>query len=143
MEEAKLSKSQRQQIIFNYLKGKPDPLYEVQETKYGKYIVRPKQIEIEEEEEEPEQTPEEIKPERPETPGPESMDKSQARRERRKRNRRAKQDAKRILDALTNLINSNNGSDDEEIEERRPPPLVEQPNFHPQQLSFKRRRLVL
>ena len=91
--EAKLSKSQRQQIIFNYLKGQPDPLYEVQETKYGKYIVRPKQIELEEEEE-PE--PKELEPRTqdlgPETkdPKPEKFDRNAARRERRKRNRRAK-----------------------------------------------------
>ena len=140
----KLTKAQREQIIFSYLKGKPNPLYDVQETKYGKYMVKPKQIEVEEEEvkepepeEEPEESINEPKPVKP------INDKQNARRERRKRNRRAKQDAKRILDALTNLINSSNPSDDSSDDEQiKAPPLVEQPNFQPAQVSFKRRRLA-
>ena len=51
----KLKKSEREQIIFNHLRGKDDPLYEVKETKYGKYIVKPKQIQIEEDEDEEEE----------------------------------------------------------------------------------------
>ena len=141
--EAKLTKAQRERIIFNHLKGIEDPLYEVSETKYGKWLVKPKHIEIEEEEERPEE-----QPPQPQAPKPklEEFDRNAARRERRKRNRRAKQDAKKILDALTNLINSNNesdSSDNGDTEERqRAPPLVEAPNFHPQQLSFRRRRLA-
>ena len=142
----KLTKAQREQIIFNHLKGKEDPLYEVSQTKYGKYIVKPKQIQLEEEtinepeaeeeqEDEPINEPQQMKP---------TYDKQQARRERRKQNRRAKQDAKRILDALTNLINSNNGSDssDDEQPEHQAPQLIEQPNFGPTKLSFHRRRLA-
>ena len=140
----KLTKAQREQIIFNHLKGKEDPLYEVSQTKYGKYIVKPKQIQLEEEtinepeaeeeqEDEPINEPQQMKP---------THDKQQARRERRKRNRRAKQDAKRILDALTNLINSNNGSDSSDDDTPRAPQIIEQPNFNPQQLSFRRRRLA-
>ena len=45
--EAKLSKSQRQQIIFNYLKGNPEPLYEVSETKYGQYRVSGTSVAVE------------------------------------------------------------------------------------------------
>ena len=145
----KLTKAEREKIIFDFLKGKPNPLYEVSETKYGKYIVKQKHIEVEEEEqhEEPEEEEEEhpqinIQPPQMKPP----IDRNQARRERRKRNRRAKQDAKKILDALTNLINGNNQNDssDEEDEDRpRAPPLVEQPQFQPpQQITFKRRRLA-
>ena len=145
----KLSKSEREQIIFQFLKGKPNPLYDVQETKYGKYIVKPKPIQVEEEEvnEEPKELEEEEleKPIKPEQVKP-IDDKQNARRERRKRNRHAKQNAKRILDALTNLINSNNndGDDDSSDDDRpRAPPIVEQPNIQPvQQLSFRRRRLA-
>lgn len=142
----KLTKAEREKIIFDFLKGKPNPLYEVSETKYGKYIVKQKHIEVEEEEqhEEPEEEEEEVQP----APQPQlvkpPIDRNQARRERRKRNRRAKQDAKKILDALTNLINGNNqdesSDDDEDIP--RAPPLVEQPQLQPQQITFKRRRLA-
>ena len=136
-----LKKSEREQIIFDYLKGKENPLYEVSQTKYGKYLVKPKQIQIEEEEqkEEPEQEEEPIKQLQPVKP---TYDKQQARRERRKRNRHAKQDAKRILDALTNLINSNNESSEDEEPEHQAPTLIEQPNFGPTKLSFHRRRLA-
>jgi len=134
----KLSKSERQQIIFDFLKNKPNPLYTVEETKYGKYIVKPKQIEIEEEtiNEEPDDEPQPMKP---------INDRQQMKRERRKRNRRAKQDAKRILDALTNLINSNNNdesSDDEDEDKPRAPPIIEQPNLNPGPITIKRRRLA-
>jgi len=134
----KLSKSERQQIIFDFLKNKPNPLYTVEETKYGKYIVKPKQIEIEEEtiNEEPEDEPQPMKP---------INDRQQMKRERRKRNRRAKQDAKRILDALTNLINSNNNdesSDDEDEDKPRAPSIIEQPNLNPGPITIKRRRLA-
>ena len=140
----KLTKAQREQIIFNHLKGKEDPLYEVSQTKYGKYIVKPKQIQLEEEtinepeqeeeqEDEPINEPQQMKP---------TYDRQQARRERRKRSRRAKQDAKRILDALTNLINSNNGSDSSDDDTPRAPQIIEQPNFGPTKLSFHRRRLA-
>ena len=145
----KLTKAERERIIFSFLKGKPDPLYDVQETKYGKYIVKPKQIQIEEEEqheepeeEEPEEEEPQMKPRN--VPPPQVKASNEARRERRKRNRRAKQDAKRILDALTNLINGNNQDESsDELDERpRAPQLVEQPNFNPQQLNFRRRRLA-
>ena len=149
----KLTKAERERIIFDFLKGKPNPLYEVSETKYGKYIVKPKVIQLEEEEQH--ETPEEPEEEEEEEPQvkqmnvpPPSMkpliDKAEAKRERRRRNRRAKQDAKRILDALTNLINANDESSDElDDETQRAPPLVEQPNIRPvQQLSFRRRRLA-
>ena len=134
----KLTKAQREQIIFSHLKGEPDPRYTVEQTKYGKWIVKAKPVEIEEEEEAEPELP------RPQTPTPQP-DSNQSRRERRKRNRRAKQDAKRILDALTNLINGNNNADssDEDDDERpRAPPLVEQPQLQPQQISFRRRRLA-
>ena len=144
----KLTKAQREQIIFNHLKGKEDPLYEVSQTKYGKYIVKPKQIQLEEEtinEPEPEEEEQEDEPiNEPQQMKP-TYDRQQARRERRKRSRHAKQDAKRILDALTNLINSNNGSDssdDEQPMEHQEPQIIEQPNFGPTKLSFHRRRLA-
>lgn len=136
----KLTRGQREQIIFDFLKGKENPLYEVSQTKYGKYIVKPKQIQIEEEEqnEEPEEE-EQINEPQPVKP---TYDKQQAKRERRKRNRRAKQDAKKILDALTNLINSNYESSDDEQPDHQAPTLIEQPNFGPTKLSFHRRRLA-
>ena len=112
MSQPKLTKSEREKIIFNHLKGIEDPLYEVSQTKYGKWIVKAKQIQLEEEEavNEPEPEVQEITSNNKLQP---INDKQQARREKRKRNRRAKQDAKRILDALNNLINSNNEPDDE------------------------------
>lgn len=133
----KLTRAQRQQIIFNHLRGKDDPAYEVIETNHGKYIVKPKQIELEEEE------PNEEPNEEPKAPKNDRV--TQAKRERRKRNRRAKQDAKRILDALTNLINSPGNDEDDDSSEgvQRAPPLIEPSNFNPQpQLSFRRRRLA-
>ena len=64
MSEPKLTRRERERIIFQYLKGQPDPLYDVQETNHGKYVVTPKQIEVEEEsvDEEPK-----TKDQRPET----------------------------------------------------------------------------
>ena len=127
----KLTRREREQIIFNHLKGKPNPLYEVHETKHGKYVVKPKQIQIEEEEainEEPEPT----KP-------------IKERDERPKRNQRAKQDARRILEALTSIINSNESSDESSDDDDIPraPPLIEPTNFNPQpQLTYRRRRLA-
>ena len=53
--------------------------------------------------------------------------------------KRAKQNAKRILDALTNLINEEASSDDEVP---RAPPLVEQNNYNPGPITFRRRRLA-
>ena len=143
----KLTRSQREQIIFNHIKGIDDPLYEVSQTKYGKWLVKPKKIQLEEEETVNESEPEEERDEslnnEPQPVKP-TYDKQQAKRERRRRNRHAKQDAKRILDALTNLINSNNNesSDDEQMEEYRAPPLVEPNNFNPTNLSYRRRRLA-
>lgn len=141
MSQSKLTKSEREQIIFDFLKNKPNPLYEVSQTKYGKYIVKPKLIEVEEEEQqEAEQQEEEPKPVKKPV-----YDKAEAKRERRRRNRHAKQDAKRILSALTNLINSNNGSDesdDGQPIEQQAPRLIEQPNYGPTKLSFHRRRLA-
>lgn len=131
---SKLTKSQRQQIIFNYLKGKEDPLYEVQETKYGKYIVKPKQL-VEEEEEE-EKAEEEVSDDEP-PPQPVKQSKQV------KHNQRVKQNAKRILDALTTIIDeSDSSSSSDDDYQQQAPPLVEPNNFHPQQLSFRRRRLA-
>ena len=134
----KLTRAQRQQIIFNHLKGKDDPLYEVIETNNGKYIVRPKQFELEEETiNEPQH--EEVEEEEEETineppPKPVARPKTD-------RHKRTKQEARRILDALTNLIkdSSDEYSDDDVV---RAPPLVEPNNFNPQQLSFRRRKLA-
>ena len=128
-----LTRREREKIIFNYLKGQPDPLYDVQETSNGKYVVSLKKIEIEEEEEKPEQEP--------------KQSKQQIKRERRRQNRRAKADAYRILEQLNRLLNI----DDEEPDDEEPadvgydrpkaPPIIEQSNFNPGPLSFKRKRL--
>ena len=136
----KLTRRERERIIFDYLKGKPNSLYDVEETCHGKYVVKPKQIQIEEEEEE-EAPKEPVK--QVEEPKP---TKQQLKRERRKQNRRAKQDAYRILEQLNRLLNVSNeepDSDDEPTNEQayRAAPLVEQPNFNNQKLSFKRKRL--
>ena len=96
----KLTKSERERIIFNHLKGIEDPIYEVSQTKYGKYLVRPKQIEVEEEavNEEPEELEEEsITESEPEPIKPKQSpvyDRQEAKRERRRRSRHAKQNAK-------------------------------------------------
>jgi len=144
----KLTRREKERIIFDWLKGKPNPLYDVEETCHGKYVVKPKQIQVEEEEEEEVKEVEPVKQTKPaDEPKP---TKQQLKRERRKQNRRAKQDAYRILEQLNRLINANNeepvndSSDDEPIDEQqayRAAPLVEQPNFNNQKLSFKRKRL--
>ena len=140
--EPKLTRRERERIIFDYLKGQPNPLYDVKETSNGKYVVTQKKIEIEEEE-------------RPE-PAPASepkLSKQQIKRERRKQNRRAKADAYRILEQLNRLLNTNDeepigvlSSDDEEpadvgYDQPKAPQLVDQPQFQNQQLSFRRKRL--
>ena len=56
--EPKLTRRERERIIFEYLKGQPNPLYDVKETSNGKYVVSQKKIEIEEEDRpEPAPTP--------------------------------------------------------------------------------------
>lgn len=138
-QSAKLTKSQHQQIIFNYLKGKQDPLYDVSETKYGKYIVKPKQLVEEEEEEAKVETHSEEEESTQSSSDDEPQIEPVKQRKQVKRNQRVKQDAKRILDALTSIINETDSSDDDY---QQAPPLVEPNNFHPQQLSFRRRRLA-
>ena len=160
----KLTRAQREQIIFDYLKGNENPLYEVSQTKYGKYIVKPKQIPIEEEEEvkEPEHKETKLKPKKAKSNNDESNDydydsydyddddSSSDEEEllRHKHNtqilkkKRAKQDAKRILDALANLINNGDSSDDDGYERPRAPPIIEQPNLNPNPITFRRRRLA-
>ena len=112
----KLTRSQRQQIIFNHLKGKDDPLYEVIETNNGKYIVRPKQFELEEEtinepthEEDEEEEPIDEPPPKP------------AARPKTDRHKRTKQEARRILDALTNLIKDSSDEYSDDDVARAPP----------------------
>ena len=130
----KLTRAQREQIIFNHLKGKNDPLFEVIETKHGKYIVKPKQIQLEEE-----SAHEEIEEEssNEELPPPKKQTKHETNKH------RTKQDAKRLLDALTSLINSDDSSYESSDEEpsQRAPPLIEPNNYKPTSLSFKRRQL--
>ena len=130
----KLTRREREKIIFNHLKGQPDPLYDVQETSNGKYVVSLKKIEIEEEEEKPEAEP--------------KQSKQQVKRERRRQNRRAKADAYRILEQLNRLLNVNDeeSNDDEEpadvgYDKPKAPPIIEQSNYNPGPLSFKRKRL--
>lgn len=149
--EPKLTRRERESIIFQYLKGQPNPLYEVEETNHGKYVVKQKQIEIEEEEEKPE--PKQKKPIEQSKPS-----KQQLKRERRRANRRAKADAYKILEQLNRLLNvqdepNNESSDDEQadvgyepsiIEQQyKAPQIIEQPNLNnqPGPLSFRRKRL--
>ena len=145
-DSSKLTRAQRQQIIFKFLKGTPDPLYDVIETKHGKYIVKPKQIEVEEEEsvheEQADTQEEESSDESSESIPPPPPPRKQTY-YKRTSSKRTKQDARRILDALTSLINSSDYSDDDEsYSNQRAPPMIEPNNFNPQQLSFHRRRLV-
>ena len=131
----KLTRAQREKIIFQHLKGIDDPLYEVLQTKHGKYIVRPKAIQLEEEEsmkESPEVQPVAKTPVKP------INEKQEAKREKRKRNRRAKQDAKRILDALNNLISSNSVASDESNDEE---PINVQQQQYPVPVRYQRRVL--
>ena len=138
-DSSKLTRAQRQQIIFKHLKGTPDPLYDVVETKHGKYIVKPKQIEVEEEmvNEEPEETISEESNE-------EEEEVRQVKPSKQANKHRTKQDARRLLDALTSLINSSESSDeDEDYQSQRAPPIIEPNNYNPRpQLSFRRRRLI-
>ena len=141
---SKLTKAQRENIIFKFLKtGEQDPLYEVQQTKYGKYFVKPKPIELEEEEtKEPEPSEEQEEEQEEEEEEEEEEEPIKRRKAKLKRNSRAKQDAKRILEALTNIISSNNDdSSDEYYDRPRAPQLIEQPNIRNNQLSFRRNRL--
>ena len=142
----KLTRRERERIIFQYLKGQPNPAYDVQETCHGKYVVKPKQIQIEEEEEE-EPPKEPVKQEQPPRPS-----RNQMRREQRKRNRRAKADAYRILEQLNKLLSvneqpTNESSDEEEAlpveQQYRATSLIEQPNLNPNPgpITFKRKRL--
>lgn len=133
----KLKKSERERIVFNHLKGIDDPAYEVIETKHGKYIVRPKQIQLEEEE----AVEEESKSEPEEVPPPPVVKQTK------QVKRRTKQDAKRILDALTHLIEERSDDDEDDEDDEaddtlQAPPLVEPNNYNPTNLSFKRRRLA-
>ena len=138
----KLTRAQREKIIFDFLRGKENPAYTVEQTNHGKYVVKPRVLEIEEEEEVKEPEPEpEPKPE----PKP---SKQQLKRERRRQNRRAKQDAYRILEQLNRLLNANDQeaddeSSDEEQQQYRAPTLIEQPNLNnnPGPISFRRKRL--
>ena len=142
MESPKLTRRERERIIFDYLKGKPDPLYEVRETNHGKYVVEPKQIQLEEEEEK-EEPIKQLKQDKP--------SRNQLKRERRKQNRRAKADAYRILEQLNKLLNvndepNNESSDDDnealpEEQQYRAPTIVEQNNYNPGPLTFRRKRL--
>ena len=142
----KLTRRERERIIFDFLKGKPNPLYDVEETCHGKYVVKQKQIQIEEEESEAEQKqpPKPVEQSKP--------SKQQLKRERRRANRRAKADAYKILEQLNRLINASNNQPLDEEEESdemttndqayRAAPLVEQPNLNSNpKLSFKRKRL--
>ena len=136
----KLTRAQREKIIFQHLKGIDDPLYEVLQTKHGKYIVRPKAIQLEEEEsmkESPEVQPVVKAPVKQPEPKP-TNDKLEAKREKRKRNRHAKQDAKRILDALNNLISSNSVASDESNDEE---PINDQQQQYPVPVRYQRRVL--
>ena len=129
----KLTRAQREQIIFAHLKGKDDPLYEVIETKHGKYIVKPKQIELEEEETNNEESNNESEDEYLQASVPASQSSKH----------RTKQDAKRLLDALTSLINTDDSSYESSSDDyQQAPPLVEPNNYKPTNLSFKRRKLV-
>ena len=132
----KLTRAQREQIIFNHLKGNVDPLYDVIETKYGKYIVKPKQIELEEESNNEEENVDVKQPPRKEQVKDETNN--------RPNKRRTKQDAKRLLDALTSLINSDDSSYESSDEEAllSAPPLIEANNYKPTNLQFRKRRLA-
>jgi len=150
----KLKRSERERIIFNHLKGIEDPLYTVEQTVHGKWLVKARPIQVEEEEEhEPEPKPEDNdsssesstdEPQPTVRASPEKRSFIDSKHEKRKQRSRAKQDAKRILDALTHIINSPEGesSDEDEGYTPRAPPLVEQNNYKPAQVSFKRRRLA-
>ena len=108
----KLTKSEREQIIFSHLKGNETPGYEVIEEANGKYTVRAlpqPEFEIEEEEDEPQ----------PVTRKP----------------NRTKQNARELLRQLSELLDSPEDPGDYEgqyIEKR----------YKPGPQNWKRRRLV-
>lgn len=114
----RLTRAEREHIIFNHIKGQETPGYEVIQQKNGKYKVKVKPIEIEEEEEIEENEEIETPPE-PKTP---------------KKVRISKQDVKNTLKTL--------------LPEPAPEPEPEQPIPYPDESkyqikSYKRRRLIL
>ena len=154
-DSAKLTRGQRQQVIFKFLKGEPDPLYDVIETKHGKYIVRPKRLELEEEEA-PEPEPEaasrlysqseEPEQEEEQEPEPELTYTHTPKKTPKQPKQRTNLDARRILSAIAKVLSSSDDDSDSYDENandtsQHAPPLVERNNFNPVQLSFKRRTL--
>ena len=129
----RLSKSEREQIIFNHLKGKETPGYEVIEQSNGKFTVRtikeePKiEIEEEENENEPENEPE---IEEEENPEPESIIQTRT-------PNRTKQNARELLKQLTQLLEEND-FDNEPYQGQ----FIEK-RYKPGPQSWKRRKLVL
>ena len=100
-----LTKSERESIIFNHLKGKKTPGYNVIEHPNGKYTVKPIPIEMEEEDID-EDTEEQIEEEEVIDKKPHKVFKS-----------RTKQNARKLLEQLTRIMDEdsedNNDNDND------------------------------
>ena len=106
---ARLSKQERETIIIDYLKGKPIPGYEVNECANGKFRVKQKHIEIEEEED-CNDTNEIVKVESEKTP---KATRASLAIEKPKTN---KLNARKLLQKLSNLIDEDEDEDSDDVD---------------------------
>lgn len=115
----RLTRSERERLIFDFIKGKPTPGYEIIQQDNGKYRIKVKPIEIEEEEESEKEieTEKEIKESEPQRP------------------KRMKQDVNELLANKSIEINS---SQDPPVSQT-PSQTFPQSNYK----SYKRKKLIL
>lgn len=116
----RLTRAEREKIILDFVKGKQTPGYEVVERPNGKYLVKEKPIEIEEEDEE--EAPEPVPPpKRTRTTMPA---------------RTTKQNARQLLQQLSELI------DEQEESDEPPEPVFDpSPRMPTAPVNWNRRRL--
>lgn len=113
----RLTRSERERLIFDFIKGKPTPGYEIIQQDNGKYRIKVKPIEIEEEEESEKEKEIEIKESEHQKP------------------KRVKQDVNELLANKSIEINS-----------PQDPPVSQTPSqTFPQSnyKSYKRKKLIL
>lgn len=135
-----LTKSERESIIFNHLKGKKTPGYNVIEHPNGKYTVKPIPIEMEEEdidEDTDEDTEEQIEEEEVIDKKPHRVFKS-----------RTKQNARKLLEQLTRIMDEDSEDDNDNDNDNNKNEYEEstgqyiQKIYKPGPQNWNRRRLV-
>lgn len=126
----KLSRAQREKLIFDHLKGLPTPGYDVTECSNGKYLVKPIRIEVEEEEEDEENE------DNDDTTNEDSESSSEEHIMHRSPTRRSlrKQNARELLEQLSQIL-SDDDDDDIDMTYVQPPPRINS------NVSWHRRRL--